>query len=170
MPSLAELTDQYPQQDNSLPVEQPYRGVNLGPLQAPNSGIVGNTTAIVPATVAPQVVQADPNSSSGSQIIDKLLGLGGQDRYQLWPEKVVREALAAPHDVMTQGVLPAGLRREDFTDIPPPQMPTNDSTTLGKLLNVAPVAASPVDPVIGQAQAVSALAGSGGLGGVGEEA
>src|SRR6202012_2454908 len=97
MPSLAELTDQYPQQqDNTLPVEQPYRGVNLGPLQAPTNNPIGNTTAVVPAPAAAVVAQADPNSvgtsSSGSQIIDKLLGLGGQDRYQLWPEKVVREA------------------------------------------------------------------------------
>jgi len=115
MPSLAELTDQYPQQDTSLPVAQPYRGANLGPLSAVGipTGVVGGDPTVVAAPVAPvpDVTQPDPNSvgSSGSQIIDKLLGLGGQERYQLWPEKVVRDALAAPHDAMVNGVLPPGL-------------------------------------------------------------
>lgn len=150
MPSLAELTDQYPQQqDNTLPVEQPYRGVNLGPLQGNTTNPIGNTTEVVPAPTADVVVQANPDSvgtsSSGSQIIDKLLGLGGQERYQLWPEKVAREALAAPHDAIT-GAIPQYSVDPDTGDVhTSPQM-------------------------IAGAQAVSALAGSGGLAGAGEEA
>ena len=30
---------------------------------------------------------------------DTLLGANGKERYQLWPERTVRDALAAPHDV-----------------------------------------------------------------------
>jgi hypothetical protein len=141
MSSLAELTNAYPQQDNTLPVEGPYRGPNLGPLQAPADAPIGNTAAVVPDTNA--VVQPNPNSvgSSGSQIIDKLLGLGGQERYQLWPEKVVRDALAAPHDAMSGAT---------------PQYEVDPTT--------GDVHTSP--QMIAGAQAVSALAGSGGLAGV----
>jgi hypothetical protein len=31
-------------------------------------------------------------------MINRLSGTGGEDRYQLWPEKVVRDALSAAHD------------------------------------------------------------------------
>jgi hypothetical protein len=88
--------------------------------------------------------------------------LHGEERYQLWPEKVVREGLSAAGDVMPMEPLPPGLRREDFTDIPAPDMPTNDSTWLGKFMGIAPVAASPADSIIEKAQAMSALAGTGG--------
>jgi len=40
------------------------------------------------------------DESSGFKPLDKLFGLGGQERYQTWPEKMVREAVTAPHDVM----------------------------------------------------------------------
>jgi len=114
-------------------------------------------------------VEHDP-WETGKKAIDKLFGLNGQERYQLWPEKVLREGLTAAGDVMQQGTLLPGLRREDYTDIPVPQMPTNDSTWLGKALGVAPVGASPADNLIEKVQAVSALAGTGGLAGAGAEA
>lgn len=40
------------------------------------------------------------NDSTGVTAFDKLLGVGGQERYQTWPEKMVRDAIAAPHDVL----------------------------------------------------------------------
>jgi hypothetical protein len=64
----------------------------------------------------------------------KLLGLGGEERYQLWPERVIREGISAPHDVMNTAV---PLTSEDL---------------------IAP------------AMSMSALAGSGGIAGAGEEA
>lgn len=39
-------------------------------------------------------------NSSGSVGIDKLLGVGGQERYQTWPERMVRDAVSAPHEVL----------------------------------------------------------------------
>lgn len=106
----------------------------------------------------------DKSGKSENKLLKKLFGLGGEERYQLWPEKVLREGLAGAGEVMDKGTN-LGLRREDVTDIPPPQMPTIDSTRLGKLLGIAPVAASPQDDIIEKAQAISALAGSGGLAG-----
>lgn len=69
-----------------------------------------------------------------NSVLDKLLGTNGQDRYQLWPERLIREALAAPHDAM-------------------------NTTT--------PVTSA---DLIKPAMDVSALAGTGGLAGAGEEA
>jgi hypothetical protein len=40
----------------------------------------------------------------GQRILDRLLGTNGQERYQLWPEKLVRDALSAPHDVLNSKV------------------------------------------------------------------
>ena len=39
--------------------------------------------------------------SVAQRVVDRLLGTNGQKRYQLWPERLVRDALSAPHDVMT---------------------------------------------------------------------
>ncbi len=44
-------------------------------------------------------VDHDP-FSTGMKPVDKLLGLGGEERYQTWPERLVRDAVVAPHDVM----------------------------------------------------------------------
>ena len=56
--------------------------VDVDPFQS--TGTEGNTAA----------------ESSGFKPIDRLFGLGGEPRYQTWPERMVREAVAAPHDVM----------------------------------------------------------------------
>lgn len=37
-------------------------------------------------------------NSTVNKIVDRLTGMNGEERYQLWPEKVVREALSAAHD------------------------------------------------------------------------
>lgn len=63
------------------------------------------------------------------RVVDTLLGTNGQERYQLWPERVVRDALSAPHDVL------------------------NSKTPMTS------------DQMIKPALDVSALAGTGGLGG-----
>jgi len=146
MPSLAELTDSYPQQDNTLPVEQPYSGANLGPLQ-PNPQLIAGALSAPPdasnGSWLDNVGMAGVDDKSGSSehpLLKQLFGLGGETRYQLWPEKVVREALAAPHDAMTGAI---------------PQYAVDPNT--------GDVHTSP--QMIEGAQAVSALAGSGGLAG-----
>lgn len=59
-------------------------------------------------------------------VLDKLLGLTGE-RYQLWPERMIRSGVTLPRDVMTGEVLTGpGLRREDFTDIPGDAQPVDE--------------------------------------------
>ena len=49
----------------------------------------------------PQVAAMPTNEPSVAQrVVDRLLGTNGQERYQLWPERLVRDALSAPHDVL----------------------------------------------------------------------
>ena len=120
----------------------------------------------IPADIPRVYINGEQHKSASDKILNKLFGLNGEERYQLWPEKVIREGLSAAGDVYKEGTIQPGLRREDYTDIPAPDMPTKDSTWLGKQLGVAPVAASPVDPLVEKAQSISALAGTGGLGGV----
>ncbi len=87
------------------------------------------------ATGVSTIDDRPPSERSGiGKAIDRLLGLGGEERYQLWPERVLREGISAPHDVMSSKV---PLTSEDL---------------------IAP------------AMSMSALAGSGGFAGVGEEA
>lgn len=98
-------------------------------------------------------------------VIDKLAGVHGE-RYQLWPEKMIRSGLSLPHDVFTgeEQFLPLiGTRREDFTDVPRPTGPTKDSTWLGRVLNVAPVAAQPLDRMIERTQDLAGLGVTGPL-------
>lgn len=71
---------------------------------------------------------------TGASVVDQLLGTNGQERYQLWPEKLIRDALSAPHDVL------------------------NSKTALTS------------QDLIKPALDMSAVAGTGGLGGVGEGA
>lgn len=170
MPNLSELTDYDPS-----PVQQPYAGPRL--VVTPSNA--SPDTDQLPVDIRPEPLPepmpalSDFNTTVGTKvdnILNKLTGSNGQERYQLWPEKVVRSGLSAAHDVMTEGTLPPGLRREDFTDIPAPTMPTNDSTWLGKALGIAPVAADPNDSLIEKAQDIAALAGTGGAAGTGEGA
>lgn len=52
----------------------------------------------------PMVEQPTDNSVSepslANKIADRLFGLNGVERYQLWPERLVRSAISAPHDVL----------------------------------------------------------------------
>lgn len=135
MPSLAELTDYYPQQqDNTLPVESVVPDVDgirrviiNAPTKAAPDGLpdVGNGVLEQPFFAG---------NSTVNKIVDRLTGMNGEERYQLWPEKVVREALSAAHDTYNS------------------EQPITSQD------------------LIAPAQAMSALAGSGGLGGTGAEA
>lgn len=52
-----------------------------------------------------------PDSSianTASRIANRLLGTNGQERYQTWPEKLLRDAISAPHDIMQQNPYPEG--------------------------------------------------------------
>lgn len=109
------------------------------------------------------------SNSTGLKPLDKLLGLGGETRYQLWPERMVRSGLTLAGDVAS-GAVPdmTGLRREDFTDLPPPSQP---ATAVGRFMNLPPVPAQPGDVMMERALDMTGLAGTGGLaGGVGEGA
>lgn len=161
MPNLAELTDYDPQ--SVIPEADGIRRVyitgNSSSLPVDNTVFNGVPEAVVEAPVS----QPSRASSLVNSVINKLFRDDDQ-RYQLWPEKVVREALTGANKVMEEGSN-LGLRREDVTDIPAPNMPTKDSTWLGEKLGIAPVYATPQDSIIEKAQAISALAGTGGLAG-----
>jgi hypothetical protein len=162
MPSLAELSDYYPQTTgNGLPVEQPYNGINIRSLNpeivtpfTPQSPVTDEEYWSKPVAPMPELSSdnvmekiikklAETSFSEGHPLGNQLFGTGGEERYQLWPEKVVREALSVPHDVKT-GALPT-------TSIDP---------------ETGEVVTSP--QLIAGAQAMSALAGTGGLAGTGE--
>jgi hypothetical protein len=92
--------------------------------------------------------------------------LADNTTYQPWWNRVAMSGATLAHDVMTgqEPMLIPGMRREMYTDVPPPTGPTEDSTWLGKKLGLPPVAWDPNDPVIERAQDMAALAGTGGLG------
>lgn len=104
----------------SLPVGD--GGLPIAPVADPDAAAMANVPTDGNANV--------PNVAT--RVINKLLGTGGEERYKTWPEKLLRDALSAPHDVLNS---------------PTP-------STSGDLIKPA------LD--------MSALAGTGGLGGVGE--
>lgn len=55
-------------------------------------------------------VQALAPQGTVSYMMDKLLGRGGQERYQMWPERMVRGLFDAPDAVARAGTYPAGSR------------------------------------------------------------
>lgn len=62
----------------------------------------------MPVAQEQQPEQASPDQPSLAdgvlhRITKRLFGLNGEPRYQTWPERVVRDALSAPHDVMEAG-------------------------------------------------------------------
>lgn len=59
-------------------------------------------------------LEGTPEKTETPGVMNKLFGVG-TERYQMWPEKMVRGALNAPG--VAADATP-GLRREDFTDIP----------------------------------------------------
>lgn len=105
---------------SSLPVGD--GGLPIAPVADPDAAAMANVPTDSNANV--------PNVAT--RVINKLLGTGGEERYKTWPEKLLRDALSAPHDVLNSPV----------------------PSTSGDLIKPA------LD--------MSALAGTGGLGGVGE--
>lgn len=103
--------------------------------------------------------------SAGTKPGNKLFGTGGEERFQTWPERMIRSGATLPGDVYSgkEAMLPPGLRREDYTDIPAPTEPTDDSTWLGKQFGMAPVGAQPNDAVYERAQDTAGMAGGAGL-------
>ena len=105
-----------------------------------------------------------PNQSSGMKAVDRLLGLGGEERFQLWPEKMVRSGATIARDVLTGAVSSQpGLRREDFTDAAPPGVGDEGSTWLGQKLGLRPLTEQPGDELVGRAMDLANLAATGGM-------
>jgi hypothetical protein len=61
--------------------------------------------------------------SPGVDWANTLFGTGEGERFQMWPERMVRSGLTLPGDIASgaEPLLPPGLRREDYTDAAPPQ-------------------------------------------------
>ena len=113
MPSLAELTDYQPDVPPIESVVPDADGVRRVIITKPAPAPDGMDYTQEP-------MGQGFNTSVGSAldaVLGKLTGTNGQERYQLWPEKVVREALSAAHDVATEGTIAPGLRREDYTAV-----------------------------------------------------
>lgn len=137
---------------DGLPYYVDDGNVNLLPVELPTN-IDYNTGQSTPYNMQP---------STGLLPVDKLFGVGGQERYQTWPEKIVRSAVTLPADVISGNVQTGlGLRREDFTDIPPSK---EGQTDLAKLLDLYPIAAQPLDPLIERSQDVAGLMGGAPIG------
>lgn len=90
--------------------------------------------------------RAYENSENLKKGLKNLLGLGEEERYQLWPEKVVREALTSAGDIAKPNPYPEGSEQWQFYE------------------------SKRQEGMVPAAMAISALAGSGGLAGTGAKA
>lgn len=133
MASLAELTD------------NPFVQNTIDSVALRDATDLPKTRIIVRPQNTPDNEPIKQDDSKLQNIIDQLFGLNGKERYQLWPEKLVRDAISAPHDVMT-GEIPQYV-------IDPV---TGEAQTSPQMIKAG------VD--------TSSLAGSGGLAGAGSEA
>jgi len=118
------------------------------------------------------LLAAPEQQSALSRGINRLLGTQfGEERYQTWPEKMIRSAATLAGDVVSGAVpvLPPGSRREDFTDEPAPGVDSN--APWWKVSRwVPPVAAQPNDVMMERAQDLAGVAMGGGIGGTGKAA
>lgn len=96
---------------SNLAAIQSQQSQFLPTLQAIGSNIYNTITGSNQAPVNTTTTSATTNDNSVQNIVDQLLGTGGQERYILWPEKIIRDAINAPHDVMTSKT---PLRSEDL--------------------------------------------------------
>lgn len=69
------------------------------------SGSEGGGIAGLPGQPATGNLLANMPQARSAGVVDQLLGLG-IPRYQLWPERMAREALAAPHQALESGFVP----------------------------------------------------------------
>lgn len=132
----------------------------------------------VPGVGAIPVYTGDPEAdtltaerSNASKVLNRLLGIdpslppeealrraqAGEpfaDRYQLWPERMVRSAATLAGDVVSgKEVVTPGLRREDFTDEPAPGVgAAREGGIPGVQGLLRPVAQQPGDRVVERAQ------------------
>lgn len=90
--------------------------------------------------------RAYENSENLKKGLKNLLGLGEEERYQLWPEKVVREALTSAGDIAKPNPYPEGSEQWQFYE------------------------SKRQEGMVPAAMAISSLAGSGGLAGTGAKA
>ena len=166
------------QQQYALPVAQPI-DPNLKRVYIGSPGIEDRQEVKGPIL---QPVEHDP-WATGKQAIMKMFGgrnpvedfiSAASARKSTWIDKTIGEAATGAGDIMREGALPPGLRREDFTDIPDPSTLVGADNfaarTGGSKNKLKPSAWQPGDDLIEKAQAISALAGTGGLGGAGAEA
>lgn len=56
----------------------------------------------------PTTVEEQPVKSLAQRVYDRLTGSNGVERYQLWPERLVRDAVTTPHDMMQPNPHPQG--------------------------------------------------------------
>ena len=133
MASLAELTD------------NPFVQNTIDSVALRDATDLPKTRIIVRPQNTPDNEPVKQDDNKLQNIIDQLFGLNGKERYQLWPEKLVRDAISAPHDVMTGEI---------------PQYVINPVT--GEAQTSPQMIKAGVD--------ASSLAGSGGLAGAGSEA
>jgi hypothetical protein len=99
--------------------------------------------------------------SPGVDWANRLFGTGGVERFQMWPERMVRSALTLPGDIASgaEPLLPPGLRREDYTDAAPPQRGSAEGIFGNRLFT--PQAAQPNDPAYQRAQDLAGMSGGG---------
>lgn len=90
--------------------------------------------------------RAYENSENLKKGLKNLLGLGEEERYQLWPERLVREALTSAGDIAKPNPYPEGSEQWHFYE------------------------SKRQEGMVPAAMAISALAGSGGLAGTGAKA
>ena len=138
MAKLSKLTDYYePETLDSLPVDNPYV-----PVADPTRRVPVFTSEEVKPKEE-DVLDTNTMPSKTSVVVDKILNKLFRDddqRYQLWPEKLVREALTGAGDVASGKV------------------PTWSIDPASGEVHTSP-------QMVEKAQAISALAGSGGLAG-----
>jgi hypothetical protein len=148
MPNLSELTDYQPE-EQVTPQGRLYVSPNMP--TSDNGDYFTKPVAPMPELPADNVVEriikklAETEFSPGTDMGNKLAGTGGQERYQLWPEKIVRSALTAIPDAYS-GKIP-------MHDVDP---------ETGELV--------PSQAMISRAMDMASFAGVGGIGGTGEGA
>src|ERR1700723_2816612 len=92
--------------DNDFPVTSDYATWLANPDQY--NYRANGYDAANPLPVQPQVTQPVASGDvpvSNTTVIDQLLGTNGVERYQTWPEKLIRSAVTAPADALA-GDLP----------------------------------------------------------------
>jgi hypothetical protein len=148
MPKLSELTDYQPE-EQVTPSGRLYVSPNIP--TSDDGDYFSKPVAPMPELPSNNVVEriikklAETEFSPGTDMGNKLAGTGGQERYQLWPEKIVRSALTAIPDAYS-GKIP-------MHDVDP---------ETGELV--------PSQAMIGRAMDMASFAGVGGIGGTGEGA